>query len=76
MTNPQSVSGPKPVKLRKLAQKKRYDELKSAWMVTIENEANSIQELARQKEIKQAESLFWFLLTARAERMGPEGGHR
>jgi len=81
MKEGKEASGIESAKLQKLAKKKKYDELESAWESAVGDEANSIRDLLcvleiliRQKETDQAGLLFWFLLTTRAERMGAEEG--
>jgi len=70
-------------KLRKLVSKKRYDELEAAWTEAVENGSVELGDLlsvlgkvAQVGGSQLAESLLWFLLTARAEQRGPEDALR
>jgi len=70
-------------KLRKLVSKKRYDELELAWTEAVENDSiepgdlfSVLDRLVQGGHLELAESLLWFLLTAHAERTGPEDGLR
>ncbi|MFH1732713.1 MAG: GreA/GreB family elongation factor [Planctomycetota bacterium] len=68
-------------RLRKLAVKRRYDELEAAWTDAVENDSVEPAELlavldkaARGAGAEFIDSLLWFLLSERAERKGPEDG--
>ena len=77
MTEPENPVIEQSTRLKKLAKKKRYDDLEDAWMEFVENESTdlnvfvpTLQVLVRQEEAGRAESLFWFLLSARTENGG------
>jgi len=66
-------------KLRKLAVKRRYDELEAAWTDAVENDSVEPAELlailekaARGADPEFIDSLLWFLLSERAEQKGPD----
>lgn len=69
--------GPEILKLKKLAQAKRFDELEAAWIAAAESGDMSTEDvmivlgvLVRQKETATAETLAWCLLSAWSERKG------
>lgn len=65
--------------LVRLARKKKHDELEAAWIVAVEDDSieladllSIVQIVCGQNETEKAETLVWFLLTAWAERKGPD----
>jgi transcription elongation GreA/GreB family factor len=63
--------------LRRLAAKKRFDDLEAAWTEAVEGDAvdtpgllSVLERVQRAGEDERAESLLWFLLSDRAERKG------
>jgi len=81
MTEPSSDAQADLTRLRKLVSKKKSDELEAAWMEAISREGADAQGLllvletiARREESGVADSLFWFMLSEMAERLGPEEG--
>jgi transcription elongation factor GreA len=81
MTEPENPVIVQSTRLKKLAKKKRYEDLENEWMEFVENESTdlnvfvpTLQVLVRQEEASRAESLFWFLLSARTESGGDKAG--
>ncbi len=67
--------------LLKLAKKRKYEELETAWMSAIESQENSVADLMPVLEVLMrfeqpdvAETLVWCLVTSRAESAGAEAG--